>query len=250
MQRFTSWKNYLDVRWPLKDEQRDFLPDPDYLKTRPTITPKECQPLWWHMAIPDHEIARQRRDYLTGVQSKSRTHPNDWIYDQALVGKTMYFIMQNSTAKKPKQVSCHTSWHPGYVKPILVRQGRKEGKWLGLDDFKAIHPNPKSKSHQQPWLIIRGNDALRGRYCKAIKYIPEAQAYTVRLLDYDGGRLYDSNEMVEEIRIEDLNIAWVDPRFKEEVSRLNFYEPQRHTADTWSIQVDLSATADVGLGSS
>jgi hypothetical protein len=198
----TSWSNYIDQRWPLKDTQKDYQPDADYLKTRPTITPKVCEPLWWVSPVPEHQIADARRR----VQYQMAEHPNDW--------------------------------HPGYVKPVIVRHGGgKAGLWVALDGFNAVHPQPKSKSHQQLWIIIRG--IHRGRYCKGVQYIPENKAYTVHFLDYNGGRLYDSNAIEDKVSIEDLNIAWVDPRFKEEVKWLNFYVPQRNTIDVWSTQVDL-----------
>jgi hypothetical protein len=95
--------------------------------------------------------------------------------------------MTDSKAKTPKQVPCYTVWHAGYVKPIIVRRGQQQGKWVGLDGFKVIPPKPQSKSHQHPWIIIRGLDGLRGRYCKAVQYMPNERAYSVRLLNYEGG---------------------------------------------------------------
>jgi hypothetical protein len=152
----------------------------------------------------------------------------------------MLFTMTDSKAKNPKQVPCYTAWHAGYVKPVIVRRGQQQGKWVGLDGFKPIPPNPQSKSHQQPWLIIRGVDGLRGRYCKAVRFIPEARVYSVRLLDHEGGRFYDGGVTAPNICIEDLNVAWVDRRFKEEVKELDFYVPQRDN-DVWSTRVNLPA---------
>jgi hypothetical protein len=235
---FFSWGTYIDEAWPLKDDRREYQPDADYLRTRPTITPKSCEPLWWSSPISDEEVSIRRREYLSGALASGSAHANEWIRDEALVGKTMLFHMTNSKAKNSKQVACYTVWHAGYVKPIIVRHGQQQGKWVALDGFKAIHPNPQSKSHQQPWLIIRGSDGLRGRYCKAVQFHTKERVYSVRLLDYEGGKFYDGGVTAPNIRIEDLNIAWVDQCFKEGLRQLDFYVHQGDN-DVWSSQLDL-----------
>jgi hypothetical protein len=187
----------------------------------------------------DQEINERRRQWLRQDHNNTQPHANAWIYDTALVGKILLLRMADSKADKPKPVPISTVWHPAYVKPIIVHSGRKDGDWVGLEAFEAIHPNTTAKFLEQPWIIIRSDATLRGRYCKAEKYFLESKTFTVHLLEYDEGRLLDGKATAKNVRKEDLNIAWVDPRFKEHMKALKFYTPKRQAVDIWSQQVDL-----------
>jgi hypothetical protein len=234
----TSWGTYVDQRWPLKAGQESFQPNPDYVAKRPTITPTKFEPLWWTSPTPDYVISRQRRYHILGItQNNSLRSDNDWIYDPALVGKPILLYMKGSTARRPKPVPCYTMWHAGYIKPVLVRQG--SGKHITVDQFTPYRPNPAAKVIQQPWLIIGGSSFFRGRYCKAVQFFPGENVYTVQLLVCTGGRFSDAHITGYKIRVEELNVAWVDPRFKEEVEGLKVYVPQRQQVDLWSVEVDL-----------
>jgi hypothetical protein len=94
---------------------------------------------------------------------------------------------------------------------------------------------------QQLWLIIGGSSFFRGWYCIAVQYFPDSIEYTAQLLDCKGGRFSDAHITGYKIRAEELSVALVDPRFREEAMSLKFYVPQRQQVDLWSVQVELPA---------